>query len=95
MVMGSEVAVEGKMVSVPGVWIAQYPSVAAVAADDAGATVEAVAANGRKVWECYVLGVPGARAVIMGAAVLGGEWHSVTDENKAALRFFKMVVELP
>ena len=39
--------------------------------------------------------VPGARAVIMGAAVLGGEWHSVTDENKAALRFFKVVVELP
>ena len=31
----------------------------------------------------------------MGAAVLGGEWHSVTDENKAALRFFKVVVELP
>ena len=31
----------------------------------------------------------------MGAAVLGGEWHGVTDENKAALRFFKMVVELP
>ncbi len=24
--------------------------------------------------------VPGARAVIMGAAVLGGEWHGVTDE---------------
>ena len=62
MVMDCEVSVEGKMVAVPRWWIAQYPSVAAVAADDAGATVEAVAANGRKVWECYVLGLDPEKA---------------------------------
>ncbi len=39
--------------------------------------------------------VSGARPVIKGAAALGGEWQTVTDENKAGLRFFKVVVELP
>ena len=39
--------------------------------------------------------VPGARAVIMGAATLGGEWQTVTEENKASFKFFKVVVELP
>ncbi len=39
--------------------------------------------------------VPGARPVIKGAAALGGEWQTVTDENKAGFRFFKVVVELP
>ena len=39
--------------------------------------------------------VPGARAVIMGAATLGGEWQTVTEENKALFRFFRVVVELP
>ena len=37
----------------------------------------------------------GARAVIMGASVLGGEWQTVTEENKAPFKFFKVVVELP
>ncbi len=96
------------------------------------ASAKATAANGWKVWECYVVGldpqkmdvfrisafpmkadgtpdlenlaleptqsewnVPGARAVIMGASVLGGEWQTVTEENKALFRFFKVVVELP
>lgn len=95
-------------------------------------SAKATAANGWKVWECYVVGldpqkmdvfrisafpmkadgtpdlenlalepaqsewnVPGARAVIMGAATLGGEWQTVTEENKALFRFFKVVVELP
>ena len=39
--------------------------------------------------------VPGARPIIKGAAALGGEWQTVTDENKAGFRFFKVVVELP
>ncbi len=96
------------------------------------ASAKATAANGWKVWECYVVGldpqkmdvfrisafpmkadgtpdlenlalepaqsewnVPDARAVIMGASVLGGEWQTVTEENKALFRFFKVVVELP
>jgi len=40
--------------------------------------------------------VPGARAVVHGAATLGGEWKSVegaTAAEKAAMRFFKVVVE--
>ena len=39
--------------------------------------------------------VEGARPVVKGAAALGGEWQTVTDENKAGFRFFKVVVELP
>ena len=39
--------------------------------------------------------VPGASPVIKGAAALGGEWQTVTDENQAGFRFFKVVVELP
>ena len=40
--------------------------------------------------------VPGARAVVKGAATLDGEWKSVegtTAAEKAAMRFFKVVVE--
>ena len=95
----------------------------------------ATAANGRKVWECYVVGldpqkmdefkisefpmkadgtpnleniavdppksqwnVPGARAVVKGAATLDGEWKAVegaTVAEKAAMRFFKVVVVVP
>ena len=42
--------------------------------------------------------VPGARAVVKGAATLDGEWKSVegaTAAEKAAMRFFKVTVELP
>ena len=98
------------------------------------ASAKKTAANGRKVWECYVVGldpqkmdefkisafpmkvdgtpdleniavdppqsqwnVPGARAVVKGAATLGGEWKAVegaTAAEKAAMRFFKVVVEV-
>ena len=98
------------------------------------AAAMATAANGRKVWECYVVGldpqemdefkisafpmkadgtpdlaniavdppksqwnVPGARAVVKGAATLDGEWKAVeeaTAMEKAAMRFFKVVVEV-
>ena len=39
--------------------------------------------------------VPGATPVVKGAATLDGEWQTVTKENKAGFRFFKVVVELP
>ncbi len=39
--------------------------------------------------------VEGARPVVKGAAVLGGEWQTVTEENKASFRFFKVEVVLP
>ena len=42
--------------------------------------------------------VPGARAVVKGAATLDGEWQAVegaTPAEKAAMRFFKVEVELP
>lgn len=39
--------------------------------------------------------VSGARAVLKGAATLEGTWQTVTEENKAGFRFFKLVVELP
>ena len=99
------------------------------------ASAKSNAANGRKFWECYVVGldpesttndfkitsfsmkadgtpdlenitvdppqaqwnVPGARAVVKGTATLGGEWKAVegaTAEEKAAMRFFKVVVEV-
>jgi len=98
------------------------------------ASAKKTAANGRKVWECYVVGldpqemdefkisafpmkadgtpdlaniavdppqsqwnVPGARAVVKGAATLDGEWKAVeeaTAAEKAAMRFFKVVVEV-
>ena len=62
LVRDSEVTVVGKDLYIPGAWMAQYPSVAAAAADDAGSAVEAVAANGRKVWECYALGLDPEKA---------------------------------
>jgi len=39
--------------------------------------------------------VDGARPVVKGAARLDGEWQTVTEENKAGLRFFKVEVVLP
>ena len=39
--------------------------------------------------------VSGARPVVKGAASLGGEWQTVTEENKAGFRFFKVEVVLP
>ena len=125
---------DGKTVTVPRAWIAEYPALVAAAGGDAEVAVRnGTAANGRKVWECYVLGldptlatndfkitsfpmkvdgtpdlanmafapeleqwnVPGARAVVKGAPSLDGEWQTVTEENKAGFRFFKVVVEVP
>ena len=42
--------------------------------------------------------VPGARAVVKGAATLDGEWKAIEGTSaaeKAAMRFFKVVVEVP
>ena len=39
--------------------------------------------------------VPAAQPVVKGAAVLGGEWQTVTEQNKSSLRFFKVEVVLP
>ena len=40
--------------------------------------------------------VPGARAVIKGAAALdAADWPEVTEQNKANFRFFKVEVVLP
>ena len=115
----------GKTVTVPQAWLDEKTV----------RNVSDTAANGWKVWECYVVGldpqktdefrisafpmkadgtpdlenlefapaqsewnVPGAKAVIMGAATLGGEWKAVegtTAAEKAAMRFFKVVVEVP
>ena len=47
-----------KTVTVPRTWIAQYPDLVAAAGGDAEAAVRnGTAANGRKVWECYVAGI--------------------------------------
>ena len=35
------------------------------------------------------------QGVLKGAATLDGEWQTVTEENKAGFRFFKVVVEVP
>jgi hypothetical protein len=35
------------------------------------------------------------QAVLKGVEALDGEWQTVTEENKAGFRFFKVVVELP
>lgn len=107
-------------------WVHEHPT-------EVNSIMTGEAANGRKVWECYVLGLdpektndfritsfpmnadgtpdlanvvfdppqwnwnsPDAQPVLKGAASLdGGEWQTVTDENKAMFRFFKVVVELP
>ncbi len=115
----------GKTLTIPTEWISEKTTRSATD----------VAANGRKVWECYVLGlepedaasdfkitafplkadgtpdlenlsivpeqskwnVEGAQLAIKGKATLDGseEWQTVTDENKAAMRFFRVEVQLP
>ena len=112
----------GKSVTVPGTWLSERTQLAATD----------TAANGRKVWECYVLGLDPAeatndfrivsvefedgkpkvewepkvnrwtgaeiQAVLKGSATLDGEWKAVegaTVAEKAAMRFFKVVVEVP
>lgn len=123
----------GKKVPIPQLWIDGYPLIVTAAGGDVNAAISANAANGRKVWECYVLGldpeiatddfkitsftlcpdgtlnqdsvkytpahdkwnIPGAAAVLQGAETLDGEWQTVTEANKASLRFFKLVFQLP
>ena len=120
-------------VPVPYAWLDSYVPGVAYTSEAYETSAMSTAANGRKVWECYVLGldpevatndfkitsfpmkadgtpdlenlafapaksqwnVQGARPVVKGAAVLDGEWQTVTEENKSAYRFFKVVVELP
>ena len=122
-----------KTIFVPRIWLEGRIALVEAANGDAEAALYGTAANGRKVWECYVLGldpeiatndfkitsfpmkmdgtpdlenmaftptqaewnVPGAQAVLKGAATLDGEWQTVTEGNKAGFRFFKVVVELP
>jgi hypothetical protein len=118
------VNIDGKTVTVPGVWLSENTTRAATD----------LSANGRmSVAECYVVGldpesatndfritsfpmkadgtpdlehmmfdppqlrwnVQGAVPVIKGAAALDGEWQTVTEQNKAGFRFFKVTVGLP
>ena len=121
-------------VPVPYAWLTAHDPDVVDEYEAYEASAKKTAANGRKVWECYVVGldpqtmdefkisafpmkadgtpdleniavdppkaqwnVPGARAVVYGAATLDGEWKSVegaTAAEKAAMRFFKVVVEV-
>ena len=47
----------GKSVTVPGAWIAEHAALVEAAGGDASAALATTAANGRKVWECYALGL--------------------------------------
>ena len=48
----------GKTVTVPRAWIAGRPAIVAAAGGDAAEAVRnGIAANGRRVWECYVVGL--------------------------------------
>ncbi len=124
----------GGSVSVPEAWLAWFPDVLMSANGFGSVAVTNLAANGRKVWECYVLGldpevgtndfkitsfplnadgtpdlehivfdppqvrwnVPGARAVLKGAATLEGPWGEVGSAGgESAYRFFKVEVVLP
>ncbi len=52
-----------KTVAVPRAWIAEYPALVAMSGGDAEESVRnGTAANGRKVWQCYVLGLDPERA---------------------------------
>ena len=121
-------------VPVPYAWLTAHDPDVVDEYEAYEASAKKTAANGRKVWECYVVGldpqkmdefkisafpmkadgtpdleniavdppksqwnVPGARAVVKGAATLDGEWKAVegaTAAEKAAMRFFKVVVEV-
>ena len=47
----------GKSVVVPVEWIDSYADIVAAAGGDKAAALQRTAANGRKVWECYVAGI--------------------------------------
>ena len=121
-------------VPVPYAWLTAHDPDVVDEYEAYEASAKKTAANGRKVWECYVVGlnpqdaegdfritsfpmkadgtpdlanlefapaqsewnVPGARAVVKGAATLdAADWPEVTEQNKASFRFFKVEVELP
>ena len=48
---------EGKSVTVPGDWLTNITERVEAAGGDAVTALQTTAANGRKVWECYVLGL--------------------------------------
>ena len=121
-------------VPVPYAWLDAHVPGVAHESEAYEAAAMATAANGRKVWECYVVGldpqkmdefkisafpmkadgtpdieaitisppqskwnVNGAQPVLKGKATLegAGEWQTVTEENKADMRFFKVEVLVP
>ena len=53
---------EGKSVVVPVEWIDSYADIVAAAGGDKAAALHRTAANGRKVWECFMLGVDPTKA---------------------------------
>ena len=127
------------VVPVPYAWLRAHDPGVVDAYEAYEAAAKATAANGRKVWECYVVGldpeiatndfkissfpmkadgtpdleniavdppqtkwnVPGARAVVKGAATLAGPWEDVPTGGgspgtaRPTMRFFKVTVELP
>ena len=52
----------GKSVVVPTEWIDKYDSVVTAAGGDKAVALQQTAANGRKVWECFMLGVDPTKA---------------------------------
>ena len=52
----------GKTVAVPASWIDKYGDILAAVGGDKTAALKLTAANGRKVWECFMLGVDPTRA---------------------------------
>ena len=59
-VPSSDVTVDvggGKSVAVPNDWIEKYESIVTASGGDKAAALQQTAANGRKVWECFMLGV--------------------------------------
>ena len=52
----------GKTVAVPASWIDKYGDILAAAGGDKTAALLRTAANGRKVWECFMLGVDPTKA---------------------------------
>ena len=53
---------DGKSVVVPTEWIDKYESIVTSAGGDKAAALMRTAANGRKVWECFMLGVDPTKA---------------------------------
>jgi hypothetical protein len=53
---------DGKSVVVPAEWIDKYESIVTSAGGDKAAALQRTAANGRKVWECFMLGVDPTKA---------------------------------